>query len=100
MFDPLLPSAVTFGATLGYSLKLVRSVGLHRESTALVCLLWYWKNKPVQPVLWSQSSLWLPIWGGKEGQAGVQKLHKGANISSLPLALELMLCKELLRGES
>ena len=49
MFDPLLPSAVTFGATLGYSLKLVWSVWLHRESTALVCLMWYWKNKPVQP---------------------------------------------------
>lgn len=36
---------------LGYRWKLVWSVGLSRESFALVCLLWFWKNKPVQPAL-------------------------------------------------
>lgn len=69
--DPPLPSVVTAGATLGYSLKLVWSMGLPRESTALVCFLWYWKNKPVQPALGVGHLLWLPRWGGEEGQAGV-----------------------------
>lgn len=44
MFDPLPLSAVTFGATLGDSWKLVRR-GKHCSCMSL----WSWKNKPVQP---------------------------------------------------
>lgn len=76
MFDPLLPSAVTFGATLGYSLKLVWSMGLHREKALLLYVSCGIGKINLYNLHCGLSHLlWLPIWGGK-GQAGVQKLHK------------------------
>lgn len=71
MFDPLLPSAVTFGATLGYSLQLVWSWGCPGEALLLYVSCGIGKINLYNLRCGLGHLLWLPHAGGEEGQAGV-----------------------------
>lgn len=82
----VIPFCSDLQGHLGCSLKLAWSMGLPGESTALVCLLWYWKNKPVQPAhVLSVLFCGCPVGWGRSVSLECRHCIEGASTSAGPL---------------